>query len=145
MGTQEWSNVQGTSHKKDRENVPPEISWQACLRDRHKVARLTFIDYDHDGDLDLYVTQPSMRQGPNQTMECAHCVVRYGRIRPDLVFQGMWRNNGDGTFTNVTETGFSDAFRNTVPSAQISTTTEPSISCPPVGLAKARRVQHSFR
>jgi tetratricopeptide (TPR) repeat protein len=37
---------------------------------------LTFIDYDHDGDLDLYVA------GSND----------------------MWRNNGDGKFTNVSAT-----------------------------------------
>jgi tetratricopeptide (TPR) repeat protein len=48
---------------------------------------LTFIDYDHDGDLDLYVTCSS-----------AFC---------DSPSAGeMWRNNGDGTFTKVTrETG----------------------------------------
>jgi tetratricopeptide (TPR) repeat protein len=42
---------------------------------------LTFIDYDHDGDLDLLVT----RSGDK---------AEWG---------DMFRNNGDGTFTNVTE------------------------------------------
>jgi tetratricopeptide (TPR) repeat protein len=42
---------------------------------------VTFIDYDHDGDLDLLVT----RSGDK---------VEWG---------DMFRNNGDGTFTNVTE------------------------------------------
>jgi regulator of sirC expression with transglutaminase-like and TPR domain len=47
-------------------------------------AGLTFIDYDHDGDLDLYITSPGPELAPNQ----------------------MWRNNGNGTFTQVTrETG----------------------------------------
>ena len=45
---------------------------------------LTWIDYDHDGDVDLYVV--SSGPGKNQ----------------------MWRNNGNSTFTNVTaELGFS--------------------------------------
>src|SRR5579862_9670909 len=48
---------------------------------------LTFIDYDHDGDLDLYTTCSS-----NQC--------------DSPVSNEMWRNNGDGTFTQVTrETG----------------------------------------
>jgi Tfp pilus assembly protein PilF len=41
---------------------------------------VTFVDYDHDGDLDLYVTYK-----PDRT---AHNV--------------LWRNNGNGTFTDVT-------------------------------------------
>jgi tetratricopeptide (TPR) repeat protein len=53
---------------------------------------LTFIDYDHDGDVDLYVTR-SIAEGsqiaaPNDSAE------------GDNV---MWRNNGNGTFTDVTK------------------------------------------
>jgi tetratricopeptide (TPR) repeat protein len=60
---------------------------------------LTFIDYDHDGDLDLYVTSPlSNASGPFR----------------DLAVTGlnsMWRNNANGTFTSVTgETGLAGKF-----------------------------------
>src|SRR5207237_8972524 len=57
---------------------------------------LTFIDYDHDGDLDLFVTRttgfatsklPSARTPP--------APLRYSNL--------MLRNNGNGTFTDVTE------------------------------------------
>lgn len=46
-------------------------------------AGITFVDIDHDGDLDLFVTgQPSASGGaPNR----------------------LWRNNGDGTFTDWTD------------------------------------------
>jgi tetratricopeptide (TPR) repeat protein len=50
---------------------------------------LTFIDYDHDGDVDLYVTSYDPPNGPLST-----------RI---LGANVMWRNNGNGTFSDVTE------------------------------------------
>ncbi len=53
---------------------------------------LTLVDYDHDGDLDLYVTRTLNTTG-----------------QPDAAsWNVMWRNNGNGTFTDVTDaTGLS--------------------------------------
>ena len=51
-------------------------------------AGLTFVDYDHDGDLDLYVTSGTGSLPPDQD-QVGHNV--------------MWRNNGEGTFTDVSE------------------------------------------
>src|SRR5215831_9475917 len=48
---------------------------------------LTFIDYDHDGDLDLYTASTqSTTVGSSNASASA-----------------MWQNNGNGTFTNVSE------------------------------------------
>jgi tetratricopeptide (TPR) repeat protein len=56
---------------------------------------LTFVDYDHDGDLDLYVT----RYG-NEPESSPH----QPPTRPHVIGSNvMWRNNGNGTFTDVTE------------------------------------------
>ncbi len=51
---------------------------------------LTFIDYDHDGDLDLFVTGDPEKPGTTASRKLTGTNV-------------MWRNNGNGTFTDVTE------------------------------------------
>jgi tetratricopeptide (TPR) repeat protein len=54
----------------------------------NRPAGLTFVDYDHDGDLDLFVTGQADASKPGATSNV------------------LWRNNGNGTFTNWTaETG----------------------------------------
>jgi cytochrome c-type biogenesis protein CcmH/NrfG len=48
---------------------------------------LTFVDYDHDGDIDLYSARYVAQESSGHMMGS------------DV----MWRNNGNGTFTDVTE------------------------------------------
>ena len=57
---------------------------------------LTFVDYDHDGDLDLYVTRFINVAAPVAGRAIA--------LPSDQLFSGnvMWRNNGNGSFTDVT-------------------------------------------
>ena len=45
---------------------------------------ITFVDYDHDGDLDILITGSPLKPGNSANV--------------------LWRNNGDGTFTDQTET-----------------------------------------
>jgi tetratricopeptide (TPR) repeat protein len=54
---------------------------------------LSFIDYDHDGDLDLYVSR---------TSGVIPMTAGYSSIGPTRGWNVLWRNNGNGTFTDVT-------------------------------------------
>ncbi len=48
----------------------------------NRPAGLTFVDFDHDGDVDLYVTGAAASAGGNASV--------------------LWRNNGNSTFTEWT-------------------------------------------
>jgi Flp pilus assembly protein TadD len=62
-------------------------------------AGLTFVDYDHDGDIDLYVAKYS--DHPLFDPRVSHpALLRQARISGPNT---MWRNNGNGTFTDVTK------------------------------------------
>ena len=56
---------------------------EAGLTQRNHPAGMTFIDFDHDGDLDLFVTGSPLRSSD----------------QPNV----LWRNNGNKTFTEWTE------------------------------------------
>jgi tetratricopeptide (TPR) repeat protein len=58
---------------------------------------VTFVDYDHDGDLDLYVTRllPEAQRGPERLTALTYHDAHVPNV--------MWRNNGNGAFTDVTD------------------------------------------
>jgi tetratricopeptide (TPR) repeat protein len=61
-------------------------------------AGVTFIDYDHDGDIDLYVARFS-EQSDFDPREKSRSPSGKAMTGSNL----MWRNNGDGKFTEVSE------------------------------------------
>jgi tetratricopeptide (TPR) repeat protein len=80
---------------------------------------LTFIDYDHDGDLDFYIAEnpPSTIVEPrrDEVPLISDLDKPQPEPPPDAILHDdglpgnrMWRNNGNGTFSDVTEsTGLS--------------------------------------
>jgi len=59
------------------------VTQASGITPRNHPAGMTFVDYDHDGDLDLFVTGSPLKAGS----------------APNV----LWRNNGNGTFTDWTE------------------------------------------
>jgi len=62
-----------------------DVTEKAGIRREKGCVAPMFVDYDHDGDLDLYLTF----KGQESAGKTAHNV--------------MWRNNGNSTFTDVSE------------------------------------------
>jgi Tfp pilus assembly protein PilF len=67
-----------------------DVAEVAGIKNHGSPVSLTFIDYDHDGDLDLFVTNFEPR-----------VVTPTGATGSPLP-STMWRNNGNGTFSDVT-------------------------------------------
>ncbi|MGA3081561.1 MAG: FG-GAP-like repeat-containing protein [Terracidiphilus sp.] len=60
-----------------------DVTAEAGLTPKNRPSGITFVDYDHDGDLDLLLTGAPLKAGD----------------APNV----LWRNNGDKTFTEWTE------------------------------------------
>jgi tetratricopeptide (TPR) repeat protein len=60
-----------------------DVTAEAGLAARNRPSGITFIDYDHDGDLDLFLTGAPLNEGGTPNV--------------------LWRNNGNKTFTEWTE------------------------------------------
>jgi len=60
-----------------------DVTAEAGLVPKNRPSGITFIDYDHDGDLDLFLTGAPLKEGGTPNV--------------------LWRNNGNKTFTEWTE------------------------------------------
>ena len=60
-----------------------DVTAEAGLTARNRPTGITFVDFDHDGDLDLFLTGEPLKPGDEANV--------------------LWRNNGNKTFTEWTE------------------------------------------
>jgi Tfp pilus assembly protein PilF len=72
------------------------VTRQAGIETTGLVLGLTFVDYDHDGTLDLYATR-----FPNAPVDGAKGTIAFPPGMP-VVSNVLWRNDGNGKFTDVT-------------------------------------------
>jgi Tfp pilus assembly protein PilF len=75
-----------------------DVTSAAGIKGDESGVALTFIDYDHDGDLDLYEI--------GRRLEVTALAPPVGETTVSGVVADtnrMWRNNGDGTFTDVSD------------------------------------------
>ncbi|MCU1297048.1 MAG: repeat protein, partial [Acidobacteriaceae bacterium] len=91
----------------DKGGIFKDVTQTAGIKADAGVFSLTFVDYDHDGDLDLYVTE-SLRTIVEENID-SNPVPVIGDTTPKNSpeatrgWNQMWRNNGNDTFTDVTD------------------------------------------
>ena len=71
-----------------------DVTAEAGLTAKNKPSGITFIDYDHDGDLDLFLTG-STTCTPDSLSDKNACMSKPGNV--------LWGNNGNKPFTEWTE------------------------------------------
>ena len=101
----------------EKDGTFKDMSQSAGIRDGKFTLGATFIDYDHDGDLDLYITRSTMTPdqfcapGSSSNASGVPAGGKEGCVKSSVgladgnaqVSSSLWRNDGNGSFTDVTE------------------------------------------
>ncbi|MBV9182119.1 MAG: VCBS repeat-containing protein, partial [Acidobacteria bacterium] len=82
----------------DQRSNPPASVASQVPRDQKAQVGVTFVDFDHDGDLDLYVTE-------SVPLNTSHAPNDLWSEQTRAGGNQMWRNNGNGTFTRASDLG----------------------------------------
>jgi tetratricopeptide (TPR) repeat protein len=98
----------------ERNGTFKDVTEAAGIKSDGPNSGLTFVDYDHDGDLDLCITRAPIEVleeaiNPNPVLQTGETKEASSVPTTKRKWANeMWRNNGNGTFTDVSaETGLS--------------------------------------
>jgi hypothetical protein len=100
--------VTTTSHlivlHNEKDGTFKDVSQAAGIKSDGPNLGVTFVDYDHDGDIDLYVTRPAAHSANfNSSIPAGNAPIWPEEMPNAIGRSQMWRNNGNGTFTDVTD------------------------------------------
>ncbi len=87
----------------EKDGTFKDVTRAAKIESNGPNSGLTFIDYDHDGDLDLYVGRLRKDLITQRPYGSSGMVIETRSPPPHPASNSMWRNNGDGSFTDVTD------------------------------------------
>ncbi len=87
----------------EKDGTFKDVTRAAKIESNGPNSGLTFIDYDHDGDLDLYVGRLPKDLITQRPYGSSGMVIETRSPPPHPSSNSMWRNNGDGSFTDVTD------------------------------------------
>ena len=81
-----------------------DVSTTVGIKSEPGCSGLTFVDYDHDGDLDLYVTATTSTKPIGEKTRYDQLLVGpTAGVQSVRNVNVMWRNNGNSTFTDVSK------------------------------------------
>ncbi len=102
--------TQNILYRNNGDGTFSDVTKQAGLRDGRWSTSAAFLDYDRDGDLDVYVSHYSIpdtrllpKRGENRYCHYRGVPVMCGPRGLPGVADSFYRNNGDGTFTDISE------------------------------------------
>lgn len=81
-----------------------DVALEAGVEDPRQGAAAAFVDIENDGDLDLYVTNYLVIDVEKHKPCYRGGVMTYcSRLDYDYEYDALYRNNGDGTFTDISK------------------------------------------
>lgn len=87
----------------NKDNTFTEAAAKYGIDNQSKSTQASFFDYDKDGDLDLFVMNHTWHLGYDLANKWVDKMKSLSKREHDLQCSALYRNNGNGSFTNISE------------------------------------------